>query len=198
MTASGRPRRLVDVTGLLLAWGDGDEDAFTRLVPLVERELHRIAKRAMAREREDHTLQPTALVNEVYLRLVDLPQVGWQGRAHFFALCARLMRRILVDTARAKTYQKRGGGAVAACLDDDRPAAPIRPDEIVALDEALERLAAHDPRRSRVVELRFFGGLDVEETAEVLNVSRHTVMRDWTLARTWLFRELRGSPESTR
>ena len=186
-----------DVTQLLRAWGQGDEHAFSRLVPLVERELHRIAKRAMARERIDHTLQPTALVNEVYLRLVDLNNVAWNDRAHFFALSARLMRRILVDQARSKGYQKRGGGVVVTFMDDDRYAAPVRPDEIVALDEALQRLAELDPRRSQVVELRFFGGLGVEDTAAVLKVSRHTVMRDWTLARTWLFRELRAAPDPT-
>lgn len=180
-----------DVTTLLLAWGNGDQAALDELVPHVHAELRRIAQRAMARERHDHTLQPTALVNEVYLRLVDMKQVQWNNRAHFFALSARLMRRILVDLARARGYQKRGGGAQTLCLDDADAAMPMRPDEVVALDEALERLAAMDPRRSQVVELRFFGGLSVEETAEVLQVSRHTVMRDWTLARTWLFRELR-------
>lgn len=181
---------------MLLAWRGGDERALGRLMPLVERELHRMAKRAMARERTDHTLQPTALVNEVYLKLVGLKGVSWANRAHFFALSARLMRRLLVDLARAKGYRKRGGGVSDTCLDDARAAAPVRPDELVALDEALVKLAEVDPRRSQVVELRFFGGLGVEETAEILNVSRHTVMRDWTLARTWLFRELRGTPES--
>ena len=185
------PGHAQDVTTLLLAWGNGNEGALDELVPEVHAELRRIAQHAMARERHDHTLQPTALVNEVYLRLVDLKQVRWNNRAHFFALSARLMRRILVDLARARGYQKRGGGAPTMCLDDAEAAMPVRPDEVVALDEALERLAAMDPRRSQVVELRFFGGLSVEETAEVLQVSRHTVMRDWTLARTWLFRELR-------
>ena len=180
-----------DVTALLLAWGNGDQGALDRLVPRVHDELRRIAQRAMARERDSHTLQPTALVNEVYLRLVDMKQVHWNDRAHFFALSARLMRRILVDLARSRGYQKRGGGAVMVCLDDTEPAVPVRPDEFVALDEALERLAQIDPRRGRVVELRFFGGLSVDETAEVLKISRHTVMRDWVLARTWLFRELR-------
>lgn len=185
------PGHAQDVTKLLLAWGNGNEGALDELVPQVHAELRRIAQHAMARERHDHTLQPTALVNEVYLRLVDLKQVRWNNRAHFFALSARLMRRILVDLARARGYKKRGGGAPTMCLDDVEAAMPVRPDEVVALDEALERLAAMDPRRSQVVELRFFGGLSVEETAEVLQVSRHTVMRDWTLARTWLFRELR-------
>ena len=185
------PEHGQDVTTLLLAWGHGDERALDELVPRVHAELRRIAQRAMARERHDHTLQPTALVNEVYLRLVDIGQVQWNNRAHFFALSARLMRRILVDLARARGYQKRGGGAVVACLDETHAAAPVRPDELVALDEALERLAKIDPRRSEVVELRFFGGLGVEETAEALKVSRHTIMRDWPLARTWLYRELR-------
>ena len=188
---SEAPGHAQDVTTLLVAWGNGDESALDELVPHVHAELRRIAQRAMARERHDHTLQPTALVNEVYLRLVDIKQVRWNNRAHFFALSARLMRRILVDLARARGYQKRGGGALTMRLDDASAAMPVRPDEVVALDEALERLGAMDPRRSQVVELRFFGGLSVEETAEVLQVSRHTVMRDWTLARTWLFRELR-------
>jgi RNA polymerase sigma factor (TIGR02999 family) len=181
------------VTTLLLAWGNGDEAAFQQLVPLVHRELSRLARRAMAGERPDHTLQPTALVNEVYVRLIEMKTVRWNDRAHFFALSARLMRRILVDIARSKRYQKRGGGAPTVCLDDVDVVSPQKGEDLVALDEALERLAEIDPRRSHVVELRFFGGLGVEETAEVLGVSRHTVMRDWTLARTWLLRELRRS-----
>ena len=192
--SSGASGRAAHVTTLLLAWGDGDEGALDQLVPLVHSELRRLARRAMAGERVDHTLQPTALVNEVYLRLVDIGQVRWNDRAHFFALSARLMRRILVDIARSRHYQKRGGGAPTVCLTDS-VAAPAKEENLVALDEALQRLAEIDPRRSQVVELRFFGGLGVEETAEVLNVSRHTVMRDWTLARTWLYRELqRGAP----
>jgi RNA polymerase sigma factor (TIGR02999 family) len=179
------------VTSLLLAWGGGDDSALEQLVPLVHRELRRLAQRAMAGERANHTLQPTALVNEVYLRLVDLKNVRWNDRAHFFALSARLMRRILVDISRARTNKKRGGGAVTIDLDESLVATPQRGEDLVALDEALERLASFDPRRSQVVELRFFGGLDIEEIAEVLKVSRHTVMRDWTLARTWLFQELR-------
>ena len=181
------------VTTLLLAWGNGDEGALEQLVPLVHRELRRLAQRAMAGERADHTLQPTALVNEVYVRLVDMQHVHWNNRAHFFALSARLMRRILVDIARARRCQKRGGSAVTVVLDYDLVPTPSRGEDLVALDEALERLARFDPRRSQVVELRFFGGLSVEEVAEVLTVSRQTVMRDWTLARTWLFRELRRS-----
>ena len=178
------------VTTLLLAWGDGDDSALEQLVPLVHRELRRLAQRAMAGERTNHTLQPTALVNEVYLRLVDLKSVRWNDRAHFFALSARLMRRILVDISRARCNKKRGGGAAPINLDENMVAAPQRAEDIVALDDALGRLAAFDPRRSQVVELRFFGGLGIEEIAEVLKVSRHTVMRDWTLARTWLFQEL--------
>ena len=184
-----------DVTGLLLAWGGGNEAALAALVPRVHAELRQIAQRAMARERQDHTLEPTALVNEVYLRLVDMKRVQWNNRAHFFALSARLMRRILVDLARARGYRKRGGGVQTVGLDESVAATPVRPDELVALDEALERLAAMDERRGRVVELRFFGGLSVEETAAVLQVSRHTVMRDWALARTWLFNELRRGGE---
>jgi RNA polymerase sigma factor (TIGR02999 family) len=182
------------VTTLLLAWGNGDKAAFDQLVPLVHRELRRLARRAMVRERRDHTLEPTALVNEVYLRLVDLEGVRWNDRAHFFALSARLMRRILVDIARSKHYQKRGGGALTVCLDEVSLASPEKGEDLMALDEVLERLAVFDPRRSQVVELRFFGGLGVEETAEVLGVSRHTIQRDWTLARTWLLRELRRGP----
>src|SRR5687768_5803034 len=193
--SSGPLTRSACVTTLLLAWGEGDEGALEQLVPLVHRELRRLAQRAMAGERADHTLQPTALVNEVYLRLVDLKNVRWNDRAHFFALSARLMRRILVDIARTRRYQKRGAGAPVVGLHDTIVVAPEKGEDLVALDEALQRLAEIDPRRSQVVELRFFGGLGVEETAEVLNVSRHTVMRDWTLARTWLFRELRrGGP----
>ena len=188
---SSQPGQASNVTALLLAWGDGDEDALNRLVPLVHRELRRLAQRAMSRERPDQTLQPTALVNEVYLRLVDMKNVRWTDRAHFFALSARLMRRILVDIARSRRYQKRGGGAPTVCFDEAGTAAPERGEDLVALDEALERLSEFDPRRSQVVELRFFGGLGVEEVAQVLKVSRNTVIRDWTLARTWLFRELR-------
>ena len=195
---SDPPDPAPQVTMLLLAWANGDEGALQQLVPLVHRELRRLARRAMAGERADHTLQPTALVNEVYLRMVDLKSVRWNDRAHFFALSARLMRRILVDLARSRNYQKRGGGMAIVGLDEAAVPAPARGEELAALDEALERLATLDPRRSQVVELRFFGGLDVEETAEVLKVSRHTVMRDWTLARTWLFRELsrRSGPDS--
>ena len=180
-----------DLTGLLLAWRGGDEQALHRLMTAVERQLLRIARGAMSGERPDDTLQPTALVNELYLRLVDLERVSWTDRAHFFALAARLMRRILVDRARARRTDKRGGALHLIALDDagDVPEQARRPD-LVALDAALTRLAAIDPRRSQVVELRFFGGLDVDETAAVLSLSRSTVIRDWTVARAWLFREL--------
>jgi RNA polymerase sigma factor (TIGR02999 family) len=181
-----------DVTALLLAWGDGDREAFDRLIPLVHGELRRIARRHMAGERAGHSLQATALVNEAYMRLIDVQRVRWQNRAHFFAMSARLMRRVLVDLARAKGYQKRGGGAVKISLDEGM--LPDGPEHhLVALDDALEALAQVDERKSQVVEMRFFGGLTVEETAEALDVSPETVMRDWKMARAWLLRELRGA-----
>jgi RNA polymerase sigma factor (TIGR02999 family) len=181
---------LPDVTGLLLDWRGGDDDALARLLPLVERELHRIAERCMAGERAGHSLQATALVNEAYLRLIDTRRVDWQNRAHFLAMAARLMRRVLVDAARAKGYQKRSGDVVRVTLDDDLPVTSDRRVDLVALDEALDALAKMDQRRSRVIELRFFGGLTVEETARVLQVSLDTVMRDSRLAKAWLMREL--------
>ena len=175
-----------------MAWGKGDEAAFQRLVPLVERELHRIAKRFMAGERAGHSLEATALVNEAYLRLIDAQQVKWQDRAHFLAMSARLMRRILVDWARSKQYQKRGGGALKVTMDEGLALADERGHDLVALDDALEALAKFDERKSKVIELRFFGGLSVEETASVLSVSVDTVMRDWKLAKAWLLREMRA------
>jgi RNA polymerase sigma-70 factor (ECF subfamily) len=179
------------VTTLLAAWTDGNEDALQKLIPLVHRELRGLARRAMLGERGDHTLQPTALVNELYLRLVDVREVHWNDRAHFYALSARLMRRILVDLARSKGYLKRGGGARTIEFVDDKVSPVQRQDQdLESLDDALKALEAIDPRRSQVVELRFFGGLDVDQTAEVLKVSRRTVLRDWALARAWLFREL--------
>ena len=186
-----------DLTMLLLAWRAGDEEALRRLIPAVEDQLLRLARRAMAHERPSETLQPTALVNEIYLRLVDMRRVSWNDRAHFFAVAARSMRRILVDRARAKLSAKRGGFAHTIALEDagDVPDLVRRPD-VVALDDALARLGQVDPRRSQVVELRYFGGLDVDETAAVLNVSRSTVIRDWTVAKAWLFRELSANPES--
>lgn len=179
-----------EITELLQAWRLGDEKALEKLTPQVYRELHRAAKRCMRDERDGHTLQTTGLINELYLRLTDLRQIDWQNRAHFFALCARQMRRILTDQARARQSHKRGGGAQAISLD----AAPLvsaepHPD-VLAVDSALHALAKIDPRKCQVVEMRFFGGLSVEETAEVLEVSPDTVVRDWKLAKAWLLREL--------
>jgi len=179
-----------DVTGLLLAWSNGDGTALDRLIPLVHDELHRMAHRHMSGERQGHTLQTSALVNEVYLRLVDSGRVHWKNRAHFFAISAAVMRRILVDFARARNYQKRGGKAVHLALDQAPEISQERTADLVALDEALIRLAAIDQRKSKIVELRFFGGLSVKETAEVLKISPDTVMRDWKLAKVWLLREL--------
>ena len=180
-----------DVTQLLARWQDGDQSALDELVPIVHDELRRLARRQMAGERPGHTLQPTALVNEAYLRLVNLKQMRWQDRAHFFAMGARLMRRILVDFARSRGYQKRGGGAQQVSFTRALDVAEAQPTDVAALDDALEALARVDERKSRVVELRFFGGLSVEETADVLNVSRETVKRDWTFAKMWLLRHLR-------
>jgi RNA polymerase sigma factor (TIGR02999 family) len=178
------------VTALLVAWGAGDGGAFERLVPLVEAELHRIARRCMKGERLEHSLQATALANEAYLRLVDTQRVRWQDRSHFLAMSARLMRRVLVDHARARGYQKRGGDAVRVTLVEGLGGSDDRPHDIIALDDALEALAAFDERKSRIVELRFFGGLSVEETAHELGVSSDTVLRDWKLAKAWLLRQL--------
>jgi RNA polymerase sigma-70 factor (ECF subfamily) len=180
------------VTRLLVEWTGGDQAALEQLTPLVYGELHRIARRQMGQERPGHTLQATALVNEAYLRLVDIPQVKWQDRVHFFALAARLMRRILVDFARSRGYQKRGGGVRAITLNDELVGSGEQVTNLVAIDEALQALAAFDERSSRVVELRFFGGLTVKETADVLAVSPETVMRDWKLAKNWLLRDLAG------
>jgi RNA polymerase sigma factor (TIGR02999 family) len=183
--------RTAHVTELLLAWNEGDESAFRQLVPIVHAELRRIARRQMRRERDDHTLQTTALINEAYLRLIDLTRVRWQDRAHFFAMSSRLMRRVLVDHARSRQYLKRGAGALRVTLDHALQEAEHRDPDLVALDDALEALAAIDERKSRVIEMRFFGGLSVAETAEALGVSPETVMRDWRLAKAWLLRELR-------
>ena len=179
-----------NVTELLVQWGRGDDAALDRLVPLVHHELHQIASRHMARERGDHTLQPTALVNETYLRLVDAKNVTWQDRAHFLAVSAQVMRRILVDHARARGSQKRGGDAQTVTFDEALTVTDDRRPDVVALDDALNALAQFDARKSRVVELRCFGGLTVEETATVIKVSPDTVMRDWKLATAWLRREL--------
>jgi RNA polymerase sigma-70 factor (ECF subfamily) len=183
------------ITDLLLAWSDGDAEALDQLIPLVQSELQHLAHRYMARESAGHPLQTTALVNEAFVRLIDGSRVQWQSRAHFFAVCARLMRRILVDVARARRKLKRGGDAVWISVEDapDMPEASSA--ELVALDDALTALAAFDERKSRVVELRFFGGLTIAETASVLRVSPVTVTRDWDLARSWLARELRSTTD---
>jgi RNA polymerase sigma factor (TIGR02999 family) len=181
------------VTDWLIAWSQGDEAALDQLIPLVHEELRRLAKRYMRRERGQRaarTLQTTALVNEAYMRLIDAQRVQWRNRAHFFAIAARLMRRILVDYARAQNYAKRGGGLPQVALDDAPELAAERAPDLVSLDDALNALSRVDERKSLVVEMRFFGGLSVEETAEVLKVSPDTVMRDWRLAKAWLLREL--------
>lgn len=181
-----------EVTQLLRAWSEGDSCALERLTPLVYEELHRRAHRHMAREQPGHALQTTALINEVYLRLVDFRDVRWQDRAHFLAVCARLMRRILTDAARSRRFLKRGGGVHPLSLEETLVVSREPRADLVALDDALNGLAAVDQRKSQVVELLFFGGLSVEETAEVLRVSRQTVLRDWGLAKVWLLRELSG------
>jgi RNA polymerase sigma-70 factor, ECF subfamily len=181
-----------DVTGLLQAWGQGDQEALQKLIPLVYEQLHLAAGRCMARERPGHTFQTTALIHETYLRLVNIRQVKWQNRAHFFAICAQLMRRILIDFARSRGSKKRGGAIPHIILNEGSVVSSQPGDDLLALDDALNRLALVDARKSRVVELRFFGGLDVKETAEVMKMSVDTVMRDWKLAKVWLLRDLRG------
>ena len=181
-----------NVTGLLLQWGEGDASALEQLLPLVYDELHRIARKHMGHENPGHSLQATALVNEAYMRLVDAQNIAWRDRTHFLAVSARIMRHILVDHARARRYQKRGGDAVRVVLDEALIVSNEPAQDLVALDDALAALAKFDDRKSRVIELRFFGGLSVEETASVLNVSADTVMRDWRLAKVWLVRELSG------
>ena len=185
-----------EITQLLLAWSDGDQAALEKLTPLVYAELHRLARGYMFGERPGHTLQTTALINEVYLRLIDWKNVRWQGRAHFFGVAAQVMRRILVDFARARHYAKRGGAAQQVSLDEAVTIHEDRSAELIALDEALKSLAEIDPRKSQVVELRFFGGLSAKETAEALKVSLRTVEREWNSARAWLYRELRGKDET--
>jgi RNA polymerase sigma factor (TIGR02999 family) len=180
-----------DVTVLLIAWGSGDEDALARLTPLVYAELHRLAAGYMHRENVGHTLQTTALVNEAYIKLVDSSRVRWQNRAHFFAVAAQLMRRILVDFARRRRYQKRGGDWRRVTLAEEPGVAPSLNSDLVALDEALDGLARIDPRKAHVVELRFFGGLSLEETAEALQVSTDTIGRDWRAAKAWLKHEMK-------
>ena len=183
-------------TELLIAWGRGEASAFDDLVPLVHDELKRLARRHMNHEGPGQTIQATALVNEAYLRLIEVKRIRWQDRAHFVAMSSRVMRRILVDAARAKAYQKRGGGAQRVSFDEAL-AVSVSNDpgqDLVALDDALHALAAMDARKAQVIEMRFFGGLTVEETAEALGVSPDTVMRDWRLAKVWLLRELKGAP----
>ena len=179
-----------EISQLLLAWSDGDESALEQLAPLVHEELHRLAHHYMRGERRGHTLQTSALVNEAYLRLIDWKNARWQNRAHFFAVSAQLMRRILVDFARDKQRLKRGAGALQVSLGEAEDVTDFRSADLVALDEALSALAEVDRRKSQVVEMRFFGGLSVKEVAEVLKVSEETVMRDWRLAKVWLLREL--------
>ena len=179
-----------NITKLLLDWRNGDSQALDRLMPLVYEELRRMANNYMRNERQGHTLQTSALVNEAYLRLVDHENIAWQNRAHFFGVAAQAMRRILVDHARTRNYQKRGGGAQQVSLDEAATLAEDRAAELIALDEALQELAKMDERKSRVVELRYFGGLSMEETAEALGISIPTVTRDWTTAKAWLLREM--------
>jgi RNA polymerase sigma factor (TIGR02999 family) len=185
----------VEITQLLKAWGSGDDAALAQLTPVVESELHRLAHRCMAKENPGHTLQTTALVNEAYLRLVNVHAVSWQDRAHFFAISARMMRRILTDFSRSQNYQKRGAGAVQVSLDEALLVAPGKSADIMALDEAWTQFAVLYPRQSQVVELRFFGGLEVEETAEALKISSKTVKRDWRFAKTWLLRAMNGEKD---
>lgn len=179
-----------EVTALLIDWSSGNKAALDRLMPLVDRELHRLAHHYMQQERPGHTLQTTALVNEAYLKLIDQRQVHWKNRAHFFALSAQLMRRILVDHARKRKYAKRGGDARRISFDEVMAVSPARSADLIALDDALEKLAAIDARKGKVVEMRFFGGLSVEETAEALGVSPLTVKRDWKMAKAWLYNSL--------
>jgi RNA polymerase sigma factor (TIGR02999 family) len=184
-----------DVTGLLLDWRRGDDQAMNRLIPIVYRELRTIARRCMAGERRGHVLQTTALLNEAYLRMIDVRRVDWHNRAHFFAVASRLMRRVLVDAARARQAAKRGGDAVRITFDEGLPVTTEDRLDLLALDDALRALESFDARKCKVIELRFFGGLSVEETAAVLGVSIDTVMRDWRLAKAWLTREMR-TPEA--
>lgn len=183
-----------EITQLLVEWSNGDQVALDKLMPLVYGELRQMARRYMSRQAPGHTLQTTALIHEAFLKLINQSEKQWQNRAHFFGVAAQAMRAILVDYARSRQYAKRGGGAQAVELDEAATVSGERAAELVALDDALKALAQVDPRKSRVVEMRYFGGLSVEETAEVLKVSPDTVMRDWRLAKTWLRRELSGGP----
>ena len=182
-----------EITALLRAWSQGDRGALESLIPIVDRELRGVAKRCLEAKRHDPILDTAGLVNEAYLRLIDRKQSSWQDRAHFFAVCAKIMRRILVDHARARQTAKRGGGRPPISLDEALAVAPEPASDLVAIDDALKALAKVDGRKGRVVELRFFGGLNIEETAEVLKVSPDTVRRDWRLAKAWLMRELGGA-----
>ena len=189
-TARVSASRPNEITRLLVDWSNGREEALGELLPVVYGELRRVARRSLRRERANHTLSGTALVNEVYLQLVDQAAVQWQNRAHFFGIAANLMRQILVQHARRHQTAKRGGGQYLLALDEDAVVTPERPVDLVALDEALSHLAERDERKSRIVELRFFGGLSTEETAEVLDISPRTVKREWRLAKAWLYHEL--------
>jgi RNA polymerase sigma factor (TIGR02999 family) len=189
---------MTDVSALLVAWGGGDKDALERLMPLVYRDLRYLARRQMRRERSGHSFQPTELVNEAFLRLVQQRGAQWQHRTQFFAIAANIMRRILVDHARRYRFQKRGGGACRISLDDVDLASPVPADEILALDAALDALSRFDQRKSQVVELRYFAGLNVDEIARVLSVSPVTVKRDWALAKTWLYRHMSRAQQSGR
>ena len=186
MTTSEKP----EVTQLLLAWSNGDEEALATLAPLMQQELHQLARRYLSHERAGHTLQPGDLVNEAYLRLIDSHQVQWQNRAHFFGIAANVMRRILVDHARRRNELKHGAGAVQVSLTAIEQVNPKPGTDVLALDEVLSRLAELDPRKSQIVELRFFGGLSESETAEVTNLSLRTIQREWNLARAWLYQQL--------
>jgi len=182
-----------EITQLLAEWRDGNQSALDELYPLVYDELHRLARRYMSREKKGHTLQATALINEAYVRLVDQKNVQWANRSHFFAISAQIMRRILIDHARRHAFAKRGGGAQQVSLEEVAVITPDASRELVRLDEALKSLAEMDPRRSQVVELRYFGGLNNEEIAGVLHISENTVTRDWNMARAWLYQQLTGS-----
>ncbi len=182
-----------DITSLLVDWSKGDKTALDKLFPLVENELHRLAHSYMRKENSDHTLQTTALVNEAYIRLVDQNKTHWQNRAHFFGIAAQIMRRILLNYARDRHRLKRFPGNIQVSLSDVAVVSDEKSSELILLDEALTRLSKHDPRKARVVELRYFGGLSVEETAEVLDLSEVTVLRDWKMAKAWLSREIRNA-----
>ncbi len=181
-----------EITQLLVNWSNGEEDALENLMPVVYEELHQLAENYMRRENKDHTLQATALVNEAYMRLIDQKRVDWKNRSHFFGIAGQIMRRILVDYARRKLAEKRGGNTKTVSLDDAIVLGKGQSSEILALDEALKKLSEIDPRRGKVVELRYFGGLTVDETAEVMGTSRNTVVRDWNFAKAWLYRQIEG------